>query len=435
MILDSWQQEVLDYSGDLLLSTGRRVGKTYILARKAIDWMAKNKNMPVVIVSLTEDQAMIIMSMALNYAKETYLKLLGKGKYKPTLRSLYLNGGRMIVRPVGNTGDGARGFEGGILIVDEAARMPKMFWIAAKPILLTTNGQIWMSSTPFGKEGYFWERYDEVVYKKDPQARFKVFAISTEEVVKNRVVCPSWTEVQKNGALRVLEEDKREMTNIEYAQEYLGMFVDELLSFFPEDLIEKCCTLKRKGLYTGGKNYLGVDVGGLGTDKSSFEVIAKISRERLEHAENLTTKRTYVTDTTKKIMELENIWHFRRLGIDNGGLGVGVFHPLLVSSIKNKVIGLNNATKALDKDGKRKTSLLKEDMYILTKSLMEQGKLKLLADEDVIVSLRSIQQELVVLPNKPSTIRITGRDSHITEGIVRAVWIAVEDKTLDVWCR
>ena len=35
--LDKWQQEVLDYDGDILLCTGRRVGKTYILARKAMD--------------------------------------------------------------------------------------------------------------------------------------------------------------------------------------------------------------------------------------------------------------------------------------------------------------------------------------------------------------------------------------------------------------
>ncbi len=84
----------------------------------------------------------------------------------------------MIIRPVGNTGDGARGFEGGVLIVDEAARMPKLFWIAAKPILLTTNGKLWLGSTPFGKDGYFWERYNEAVNIKSPDARFKVLTIT-----------------------------------------------------------------------------------------------------------------------------------------------------------------------------------------------------------------------------------------------------------------
>src|SRR3990167_7557231 len=111
----------------MLLCTGRRVGKTYILSRKAIDLMASKKGTPIIIISLTEDQAMLILSMALNYAKEAYPKLVGTKKYKPTSKSMFLNGGRMVIRPVGNTGDGARGFEGGVLIVDEASRMPRMF--------------------------------------------------------------------------------------------------------------------------------------------------------------------------------------------------------------------------------------------------------------------------------------------------------------------
>lgn len=436
MILDDWQIEVLGFSGDCLLCTGRRVGKTYILSRKAIDYMAAHRRTPVVIVSLTEDQAMIIMGMALAYAKQNYPRLIGRGRERPTMKSLHLNGGRMIVRPVGNTGDGARGFEGGILIVDEAARMPKLFWLAAKPILLTTNGQIWMSSTPFGKEGYFWERYDEAENKKIPNARFKVFSVSSEEVMENRKICGSWTEEQRIGALRILEEDKKEMSAREYAQEYLGRFVEELLSFFPEELIERACILEKKGFRKEFKHYLGVDVGGLGEDKSTFEIISKISSERLEQADSQITRRKYTTETTRKILELEAVYKFKKIGIDNAGIGAGVFHPLLFeTSTKNKIVGLQNAQKNLDKEGKRKATLLKEDMYCLMKALMEQGKLLLLRDEEVINSLRNMQQEILISPNQKSRLRIFGSNSHVTEGIVRGVWVAYEDKSLNIFVR
>lgn len=261
--LDSWQKEVDEYDGDLLLCTGRRVGKTYILAKKAIDVMAKKPKTPVVIMSLTEDQAMIIMSRALTYAREKYPMLIGRGHLKPTLKSLHLNQGKMIVRPMGATGDGVRGYEGGILIVDEASRAPKMFWLAALPILLTTNGRIWMGSTPFKDEGYFYERFDEAYNKHKPGARFKVFHISTEEVIDKRLISASWTEEQKKGALRILQDARDEMTEAEYSQEYLGLFSNQIKQFFNEDLIEELCCLKRKD-FVKGRYYFGIDVAGLG---------------------------------------------------------------------------------------------------------------------------------------------------------------------------
>ena len=143
--LDPWQKKVLEHKGDLGLCTGRRVGKTLILSQKAIEHMVKYGK-PVIVVSLTEDQAMIIIQMALAYAREHYPKLIGKGKYNPHLKDLTLiinkKPVKMISRPVGNTGDALRGFEGGVLIVDEASRMPRVFWIAALPVLLTCAGEV-----------------------------------------------------------------------------------------------------------------------------------------------------------------------------------------------------------------------------------------------------------------------------------------------------
>ncbi len=438
--LDEWQKEVLEYDGDICLCTGRRVGKTYILARKAIDLMARKPKTPIVIISLTEDQAMIIMSMALNYAKERYAGLIGKGRLKPKLKTLYINGGKMIIRPVGNTGNGARGFEGGILIVDEASRMPKMFWIAAKPILLTTNGKIWMGSTPFGREGYFWQRYNEAVNKKDPKARFRVFSISTEDAVKQRKITSSWTEEQKQGALRILEEDKKEMSWREYAQEYLGAFIEGISKFFSEELIKRVCILKRETFIDKScRHYLGMDIARMGGDKLTWEIIRKIKDGPLVHVDSIVEEKMLTTATEDKTLSIETQYNFRKIGIDagSGTLGVAILDHFLRrdSPIKNKVVALNNRARSLDANNKSKARLLKEDMYFNLLSLMEQGKILLLDDDDIIESLRSVQFEYLREENKSSRMRIFGNNTHAAEGLIRAVWLCTEDKSLNIWCR
>ena len=427
--LDPWQQEVCDYDGDLLLCTGRRSGKTYTLARKAIDRMSRNPGTPIVMVSLTEDQAMIIMSMALDYARETYPHLIGKGENKPTLKSLHLNGGKMIVRPVGSTGDGARGFAGGVLIVDEASRMPRMFWIAAKPILLTTNGQIWMGSTPAGKDGYFWDKYDEVINKKDPDARFKVFSISSIDAMTNRKISENWTEQQREGALRVLKEDEKEMTKKEFMQEYLGQFVDEIYSFFPRELVEKACIIKdREPCKEIGENFLGIDVGGMGSDPSILLSVRRIKKKKIRQIDMEKTEHTRTTQTTTQIKFSDAKWGHKKIYIDNGGIGIGIFDTLLEDrQTKNKIIGINNASKNLDIEDKKHKSIMKEDLYMNLLRLLEQGSLELYDEPEIMMSFLSITCEY-----KDGKMLFWSRKAHIVEALGRACW-CMKDKSLNIY--
>ena len=437
--LDQWQEEVMNYKGDFILCTGRRVGKTYILARKAIDRMARIKGTNVIIVSLTEDQAMIIMSMALNYAQEQHKYLLGKGKKKPTLRSLHLNGGKMLVRPVGNTGDGVRGFEGGVLVVDEASRMPPMFWIAAKPILLTTGGEIWMGSTPFGKQGYFWEKFDETINKKIDNPRFKVFYISSEDAMRNRKISHSWTKEQKQGALRILKEDKEEMSDLEYGQEYLGLFLEDLQRYFSDEIIDKCCILERRNYKAEDRDYyLGVDLARMGEDASTFELVEKMEDDSIEHIENIVTKKTLTTQSEDKIHELNRSYNtIKKIFIDagSGSLGVGILdHLLLHPETKRKVEALNNRARSLSNEEKDTIRILKLDLYDNLRALMERGMIKLLNDDNVKASLRSVIYSYAKTQVGLTQMKIFGADTHIAEGLIRAAH-CFKDKTLKLWVR
>ena len=60
-------------------------------------------------------------------------------------------------------------------------------------------------------------------------------------------------------------------------------------------------------------------------------------------------------------------------------------------------------------------------MYNNLRMLMEKGYIQLLDDDEVKASLRSIHAE-----HDPVTgrLKIWGLDTHITEGIIRAAWLA-----------
>lgn len=432
---DDWQREILEADGHILLCTGRQVGKTLTFAAKASERMIKERDTKIIAVSLTEDQAFLMRAMVEDYIKRnypTYLRV--KKKDKPTKNRIKLsNGSEYIVRPVGNHGNAVRGFTANVLIVDEAAYMPELMWLAAKPTLLTTGGDIWLCSTPHGKEGYFYEAF------QNKQNRYKVFHISSEEVIHNRPISKSWSAEKRKAAIRLLEEEKNDMSDLRYAQEYRGEFIDELRRYFSDELIERACVLKRpEVLQKNADYYLGVDIARMGGDESTFEIIKKVSPENLIQVENIITKKTLTTETEQKIIELNRQYDkLKKIYIDAGAgsLGVGVFDHLLQNNeTKRKVEAINNRARPLDRDEKSKTKILKEDLYDNLRALLQKGHIKLLDDESLKLSLRSIQYEYMMTNKGLSKLRIFGNHAHVVEGLIRAV-ICSKEKTLSIWVR
>jgi len=425
--LDPWQKRVLKHTGNILLCTGRQNGKTLILSVKAGKYMLKHKNSKILVVSLTEDQAQLIIIMIRNYLESNNLKSICTGTERPTKNKILLkNGSQVLSRPVGVTGDSVRGFTGDILIIDEAARMQESIFTASKPTLFTTGGKIWMCSTPFGKKGYFYESW------LNKYKRWEVFHVNSEDVAHNRVICDSWTEQQRADAIRLLSEEKNDMSELQYAQEYLAMFSDDLQQFFSDELINKVCVLKRrKSQTTQGyhKYFLGCDFARMGGDSTSYEILDKINNDYIEQVENLTESMKLTTYTHDKILDLDTLWDFKEIGLDvgAGSLGVGIYDFLLRSAVKRKVVPLSNLSRNLDHRGEKKKSLMKEDMYSVLLMMMERGNIKLLDDDDLRLSLKSVQKEFIMKNDEPTRVVIFSNPhkfSHIAEGLVRASWLA-----------
>lgn len=428
--LDKWQQEFILTKGSKVLVSGRQTGKSEAAAYEGSEYIATNAKKTVLVISRTERQAEELFNKCMNYLHEIYPKEIKKGVDKPTKHQVKLkNGSRILCLPTGLSGAGIRGYTIDKLIVDEAQLVDDDVYTAITPMLLTTGGDIVLLGTPRGKTGYFWECY------QNKFGHFKVFGVNSEEVIRNRKISKTWPEWRMIGALEHLDREKARMSQKEYAQEYMGKFIEDLMQLFPDDLIKNSCVLKRYPPNLVNTYFLGSDIARMGADESTFEIVQRFSNTNLRQVENIVTRKTLLTDTADKMVYLDRMWDFRKIYIDDAGVGAGVFDMLLRNDrVRRKIEAINNSARSLDRDETRKKRLMKEDLYMNMVALMEKGHLKLLDDEDVIMSLKSVQYEYLMKEGQPTRLRIFGNNTHIVEGLIRAAW-CVQDKSLNIWVR
>ncbi len=413
--LDPWQKKYIETEGNCFLLCGRQSGKTTAMSVKFGDRAAKKPKQIIMMIAYTEKQAYNLFFKTLMYLRAVYPGYICTGDKKPTKHEIHLKNGSLIMcYAAGLAGEGLRTYTLTSLVIDEAAPMAREVFIATTPMLSVTGGTMDVSSTPRGKQGYFYE-----CSKKD---NFTKFYVSAED-------CPRHTR-------EYLDSEKEAMSELEYAQEYLAKFLDDLKRIFNDDWLKKVCVLKRPSS-SNGYFSMGVDIARMGDDESTFEILDHTDYKYIRQVENMVTKKTLTTETEDKIIELSKQYHFKRIYIDagSGTLGVGVLdHLLKDSETKNKVIALNSRKRVQDRFGKKTTKILNEDMYDNLKKLGERGHIKLLDDKNLMESLASVQYEYLIKKGRPTSLRIFGRYTHIAEGLIRAAW-CVKDKSLNIWIR
>ena len=418
--LDKWQKDYIETEGNCFLLCGRQAGKTTAMSIKFGDRARKNPKKIIGMFAYTEKQAYNLFFKTLMYLQAVCPKMICKGDKKPTKHIIHLTNGSIILcYAVGLTGEGIRTFTLTDLVIDEAAPMAREVFIALTPMLSVTKGTLDISSTPRGRQGYFYECSDKCPKVKK---NFTRFYINAED-------CPRHTK-------QFLEEERESMTKLEYAQEYIAKFLDEIKQFFPDELIRSCFTTMDYSTFQGripqSDRFLGVDVARMGRDETVLLTADRLDREWIIMQDLEIRKEIKLTDTVRLILEKDIANKYKKIYIDDGGLGAGVLDPLLEhKQTMNKVVGINNSTRYYEHKwvkGKEKggqSRLMKEELYINLKILMESGKLKLQKSDKLFQSLAGIQAEDV-----GGELRIWGRDSHITEALIRAAW-SIRDKTLN----
>jgi len=395
--------------GDTAVRAGRQSGKSFAQAIRtmllAINHKGKKK--------AADDQDTILITGGVErQAYELYMKVRRMVETlaphmivgRPTMRKMELkNNCRVLALPAGRDGAGLRNFCLIRLVVDEAHYVYDEVYNACEPMLATTGGNMDLLSTPKGNKGRFYDAFQE-------DSGFTTFHTTSE-------MCP---RIPKD----FLERKKKSLTKMRYAQEYLAEFQDKMQQMFPKELVDSC--IVKAGFE--GTNFLGVDFAGYGGDQNAFVTLANLD-DRSFIKEFEVSERVKAWETVQKIIELNIKFKYKKIGVDDGGLGTPILDYILThNSLKRKTIGLNNASRAINNDGKAKR-LLKEDMYGNLKLMMEQGLIVFEENEDLRNSLDSIQFEI---DEGTENLKIFGNYSHITEGLIRAAWL-IKTKGLKLW--
>ena len=417
MELDKWQEDVMAHEGSICIRAGRQVGKSTVIAKKAADFALQNPKTTSLVIAASQKQSGWLFDKILGEIDDMVEKGLVDYAREPTRTRVELDNGSVVHSlPAGRTGFFIRGLTLDLLIADEAAFIAEQVWRSVIPMIAVSRkkrgfGWIILLSTPFGKGGFYYDCFNDKDYRQ--------FHLSSENC----------SRIPRSFLLK----EKKRMSKVEYAQEYLGEFVDEYNQFFPTELIKKCMTFidwnfeKQYERYAKGY-FLGVDIARYGKDETAFVISELDKHNRIRVVKSIQIESASLTDTVGRIKELDDKFHFRRIFIDDAGLGAGVLDMLLEdNNTKRKVIGLNNARKSIDREG-RQGRILKEDLYSNALVLMENGKVDIISNLALLKSLKNIQFEYTSEKN----LKLGGTYSHLAEGFVRALW-CIKDKGLRIF--
>ena len=359
-----------DYQADFLMCnsnrivfrSGRQVGKTTMCAVKAIQHATTRDKAVVIILSPTQRQSGLMFRKirALFKHKMLYNLLLNESQTMITLK----NGSEIHSLP-GNNPDTIRGFSPTLLMVDEAAFVKDEIFVSSEPSLAATNGQMILTSTPFGKSGRFYQSFNEDIFAK--------FHIPSK-------LCPLITA-------EFLENQKASKTEFEYLQEFEGEFIEEADNYFPRSLVASCIAdIDIKEQEHQCDYYLGVDCARFGTDETVYCIAQVDKKSKIKIIFFGATSKKPITDIIGRVQELNNKWGFRGVYIDETGLGGGA-----VDVLKEKGIPLKN----LDNETKGVTFTLesKEIIYKNLKYQMEKGMISFPKHEKLISQLCDMQYE------------------------------------------
>lgn len=305
--LHEYQKEFLRGGRHKGIVGGRQIGKSLALSWVALWKFATQPEQDILIFSMTERQAVQLFHH--NLKQEMEDSLFDKddwGIVGETKKELIgANGSRMVALPAANRSDNntLRGYTADMVIVDEAAFIEDSFFREViGPMLMTTQGDWILSSTPYGKSGFFYEKFEDDGWDFIQKSSYDNPSIS-EAFVDNEIA---------HG-----------MDDIQYKQEVLGEFEDSQSAFYPVWAIRSAFR-SNKPTFDARSCYLGVDVARAGRDKTVFCSIdgqGNVFDLESTHGKPL-------TDTVGRIRKLNNKHGYRKIVVDETGVGGGVFDDL-----------------------------------------------------------------------------------------------------------
>ncbi len=157
LIPDPKQEEILRSTAKFgVLNCSRQWGKSTVAAAKAVHRVWTRPGALVLCCSPTVRQSAALLRTAAGMLRKLGIRQRGDGDNPHSLA--LPNGSRIVALP--GTEATVRGFSAvSLLLIDEASRVKDSLYEALRPMLMVSDGDLWMMSTPLGKRGFFYEAW------------------------------------------------------------------------------------------------------------------------------------------------------------------------------------------------------------------------------------------------------------------------------------
>jgi hypothetical protein len=368
----------------------RQSGKSETVSKIAIILAMQQKQGDVLIFAPTDRQAGLLADK-IKRAVRNMMKLPHFYLVNMNMREFsFSNGRKIICDAVGDKGATIRGYTAGDLILEEASLIKdSIIQEVILPMGATTNPTIIKIGTPSGKNHFFES-------SKDP--RYKVHTYSYKVGLEGGILKESYI----NDMIQVYGS----VTNPRFRTEMMAEFIEDDDSYFPYSLIDSCVdnslTWGNKMKQEGQGYFLGADIARTGQDSTCLITVSLNDEKKAEVFEIVEIQGKDLTVPMNRIKELHDKYNYRRMFLDQTGLGAGVVDVLAKNynlyhmqegarisgypkqySFSDKVIGVTFTLQS------------KIDMFSNLKALMYQGRLKFPNHPKLVAQLRDFRQELM----------------------------------------
>jgi hypothetical protein len=211
---DPWQRELLRSQAErVLLLCSRQCGKSTSVACVALNEAYLQPGSLILLSSKTERQSGELFAKVTKFHRALQLV----GTVRDMALTLELSNQSRIIALCGD-GDNFRGFsDPRLCVVDEASIVDDSVLNALLPMLIVSGGRLIALSTPRGKRGWFYERWES---GETDWQRINARAADSPRISKER-----------------LEEQRRNLGERLYSQEFLNCFIESEGQLFSDETI------------------------------------------------------------------------------------------------------------------------------------------------------------------------------------------------------
>ena len=193
-----------------LLNCCRQWGKSTVTAIKAVHRAYFYPNSLTLVCSPSARQSAEFLRKCSPFLRKLNIRPRGDGDNEISL--LFPNGSRIVGLPGAEAT--IRGFSASLILIDEAARVGEDIYAAVRPMLATQDGELWLMSTPNGRQGFFYNTWTNTPLGE----RWTRISVPATE-------CPRISR-------RFLQEERAALGDPFFRQEYLCEFLDDETSLF-----------------------------------------------------------------------------------------------------------------------------------------------------------------------------------------------------------